>query len=187
MPKPSPLTEKKWAEVERRFMAGESAASLAKEFKIERSSITRRFTQQKKTVNTVANQMLTTEKMFSELDFKQQTYATDLYAKLRSISGHLAGAAEFGAATAHRASGIAHSMVQKIDDANPLDSAKALVEIATLTNLANESSKIGLSLLAANKEMIKRANDEEPHKLPILPGITFDNGAPGTHPAKANT
>ncbi len=73
---------------------------------------------------------------------------------------HLAGAAKFGAATAHRLSGIAHNKVQEIDDAAPLDakSLDALKGVAVLTKLANESSQIGVNLLAANKEMIKEAN-----------------------------
>lgn len=87
---------------------------------------------------------------------RQQTF-NDLTAKLSNISGHLASAAEYGAATAHRLSGIAHAKVAEIDDATPLDdkSLTALKGIAVLTRMANESSEIGLNLLRANKEALK--------------------------------
>ena len=73
---------------------------------------------------------------------------------------HLAGAGKFGAATAHRLSGIAHAKVQEIDDAKPLDaeSIESLRGVAVLTKMANESAVIGIGLLAANKDMIKELN-----------------------------
>lgn len=73
---------------------------------------------------------------------------------------HLAGAGKFGAATAHRLSGIAHGKVSQIDDASPLneESLESLKGIAVLTKMANDSSQIGINLLAANKEFIKDQN-----------------------------
>lgn len=73
---------------------------------------------------------------------------------------HLAGAAKFGSATAHRLSGIAHGKVAEIDDAAPLDekSLESLKGVAVLTKMANDASQIGVNLLAANKEMIRDLN-----------------------------
>lgn len=82
---------------------------------------------------------------------------------MRAISGHLAGAANYGAATAHRLAGIANAKVALIDDAAPLE-AKSLEElkgIAALTRMANEASHIPLNLLKANKEMIDDLNSRE--------------------------
>lgn len=73
---------------------------------------------------------------------------------------HLAGAAKYGASTAHRLSGIANAKVMEIDDAAPLTDASllSLKGVAVLTKVANEASQIGVNLLAANKDMIKEAN-----------------------------
>jgi hypothetical protein len=80
-----------------------------------------------------------------------------------AISGHLASAAEYGAATAHRLSGIAHNKVNEIDDAAPLNekSLESLKGIAVLTKMANEASTIAVNLLAANKDTIKKINSGE--------------------------
>lgn len=80
--------------------------------------------------------------------------------QLRSISGHLAGAANFGASTAHRLAGIANGKVALIDDAAPLseESMAELKGIAALTRMANEASEIGVNLLRANKDQIDEAS-----------------------------
>ena len=74
---------------------------------------------------------------------------------------HLAGAAKYGSATAHRLSGIANAQVDRIDDANPMNEAsiETLKGVSALTRLANDSSQIGLNLLNANKDRIKRIDD----------------------------
>ena len=160
MARPSKLTEKQWAEIGKRLLGGEKPAALAKEFKIDRAALTRRFSQQVKTVNHVAKQIVTAEASLYALPVAQQLEAISLANKLRSISTHLASAAEYGSMTAHRLSGIAHGQVEKIDDADPLceQSLESLKGIAALTKMANASSEIGLNLLRANKEAIDSIN-----------------------------
>ncbi|MFM0566956.1 hypothetical protein PQQ88_01235 [Paraburkholderia caledonica] len=96
----------------------------------------------------------------SALPISRQQIVSDLAQKLMNISGHLASAAEYGAATAHRLSGIAHMKIAEIDDAKPLDQAgiETLKGIAVLTKMANESSEIAVNLLTANKETVKELN-----------------------------
>jgi hypothetical protein len=175
MARPSKLTDKQWSEIERRLLAGEKPASLAKEYKIDRAAITRKFSQQTKTVKAVANQMLAAEDALRALPVAQQLNAINLADQLRAISGHLAGAANFGAATAHRLAGIANGRVAQIDDAVPLDDA-GIVElkgIAVLTRMANEASEIGVNLLRANKETIDAMNKTEDAK-DSLKGFTIE-------------
>lgn len=141
-------------------MSGEKASDLAKEHGIDRAALTRRFAQQTKTVKAVANQMLAAEDALRSLPVAQQINAINLADQLRSISGHLAGAANYGAATAHRLAGIANGRVAQIDDAKPLDD-QGMVElkgIAVLTRMANESSEIGINLLRANKDTVTELN-----------------------------
>ncbi len=159
MGRPSKLTAKQWDTIGKRFLAGEKARPLGREFGVSEAAIRQRFSTQHEQIKTVANQIVAAESAFKELPLASQIATQDLAAQLRSISGHLAGAANFGAATAHRLSGIAHAQVQKIDDAEPLgaESIESLKGVAALTKLANDSSQIGLNLLSANKEMIRDA------------------------------
>lgn len=152
----SKLSEVQWKDVEQRMLAGESVRAIAKSYGVSETAIRLRKSSQVKDIKTVANQILATEIAFKALPIASQISAHNLADDLRAISTHLAGAGKYGAATAHRLSGIAHCKVQEIDDAAPLDadSLEALKGVAVLTKLANDSSQIGLNLLAANKDML---------------------------------
>lgn len=157
MGRPSKLTPKQWAEVERRLLNGEKADALGKEFKVSGSSIRERFSALHGKVKAVASQLVSAESALRELPVSAQLSALSLADELRAISMHMAGAAKYGAATAHRLAGIAHGKVVEIDDAAPLDdkSFTALKGIATLTRMANDAAVIPSNLLAANKDAMK--------------------------------
>ena len=93
------------------------------------------------------------------LPVAQQLAAINLADELKAISTHMAGAAKYGAMTAHRLSGIANAQVDLIDDAEPLKSIETLKGIAALTKTANEASDIALNLLSANKKHVERLNE----------------------------
>lgn len=160
MGRPSKLTDRQWSNVEKRLLAGESQGALAKEYKISKAAIQKRFSGRLETVKTVANQLVAAEQALHKLPVSDQLATLTLADELRAISTHLAGAAKFGAATAHRLSGIAHAKVQEIDDAAPLDekSMESLKGVAVLTKIANEASTIGVNLLAANKDTVREIN-----------------------------
>ena len=160
MGRPSKLTDKQWAEIQKRLLAGEKAADLAREFKVSKTRISERFSERNGTVKAVANQLVAAEVALRQLPVTEQIAALTLADELKAISKHLAGAAKYGAATAHRLSGIAHAKVQEIDDAAPMDdtSREALRDVAVLTKLANESATIPMNLLAANKDLAKEIN-----------------------------
>lgn len=170
MGRKSKLTEKQWESIGKRLLDGESARGLASEFGVAESAIRKRFSARTKEIKNVANQLVAAETAFAELPLSAQISARTLADRMKSISEHLAGAAEFGAATSHRVSGIANAMVSRIDDVDPLsaESMEALKGIAALTKLANESSTIPINLLAANKEMIKEMNKPEADDAQLL-------------------
>lgn len=163
MGRPSKLTEKQWADIQQRLLNGEKAAALAREFKVSKTRISERFSERTGTIRNVAEQLVAAEGALRALPVSEQVQALNLADELRAISMHLAGAAKFGAATAHRLNGIAHAKVQEIDDAAPLsaESLESLKGIAVLTKIANDSATIGLNLLAANKEAIKEMNQDQ--------------------------
>jgi hypothetical protein len=168
MGRTSKLTEKQWESIGKRLLDGESARSLGREFGVAESAIRKRLSAQVGQVKTVANQLVETERAFNALPISAQISARTLANRLLAISDHLAGAAEYGAATAHRLSGIAHMKANEIDDAKPLDaeSLESLRGIAALTKMANDASEIGVNLLRANKEAVDGLSKPEDKEVP---------------------
>lgn len=160
MGRPSKLTDLQWEQIGKRLLAGESTSDLAREFGVSKSVISTRFSKRTETVKTVVNQMVEVDRSFNSLNVSEQIAARSLFDELKAISTHLAGAAKYGAMTAHRLAGIAQDQVQKIDDADPLseESLQSLKGIAALSRTANMSSEIAMNLLNANKETVKDMN-----------------------------
>lgn len=173
MGRPSKLTEKQWAEIEKRLLEGESRRAVAAKFGVSEAAIRKRLGAQVEQIKTVANQVVAAERAVQELPVSAQVSVANYAAKLRALSDHLLGAATYGAATSHRLAGIAHAKVQEIDDAAPLnsESLEALKGVAVLTKMANESATIGLNLLAANKDAVKEMNQQE---KPIPQRVTVE-------------
>lgn len=171
MGRKSSLTEKQWSEIERRLLAGEKGRALAREFDISEAAIRKRCGAQTKQVKDVANQLVAAETAFRALPIGAQIQARTLADELKEISMHLAGAARFGAATAHRLSGIAHAKVAEIDDAKPMDdqSRIALSDIGALTRLANGAAEIGMDLIKATKD--HKPEDDKPTPVQIVIGV----------------
>lgn len=175
MGRKSKLTPDQWNEIQKRHIDGESLRSLAKEFGVSESSARERISAQSAQIKTVANQIVTAERALAQLPVSAQITAQNLASKLRAISDNLASAAQYGAATAHRLSALANSEVAKVDDADPLASAEKLRGVAALTTLANESGKIALNLLAANKEDVARVNRGDADKKPLELSDLYDD------------
>lgn len=173
MGRPSKLTDAQWETIGKRLLAGESAASLAREFKVSKAAISTRFSKRIETVKTVAAQIVEVDRSLSFLNVSEQIAAFSLADDLKAVSKHLAGAARYGAMTSHRLSGIAHSQIEKIDDADPLgeESMESLKGIAVLTKMANASSEIGMNLLRANKEQIESLNAPSSDSASLLRSI----------------
>lgn len=163
MGRPSALTEAKWEIIGKRLLSGESAASLAREFKVSKATISTRFSKRVQNVKEVAHQIVETERALSLLNIPEQMAARSLADDLKSISEHLAGAARYGAMTAHHLSGAAHRHNVSIRHDRPLnkDETEKLRSAAILTAMANEASKVGLSLLSANKDSMEEMRRHE--------------------------
>ena len=160
MGRKSKLSEKQWEAVKTRLLSGEKAADLAREFGVSKTTISERFSERIQTVRDLANKIVEVDYAFKKLPVVDQLETLSLVDELKAISTHLAGAAKFGSATAHRLAGIAHAKVHEIDDAAPLDetSLETLKGIAVLTRMANDASVIGVNLLNANKDQVKLVN-----------------------------
>lgn len=158
------LSQLQWDDIEKRLLNGESRNAIAKLYGINESTIRTHFRDTVETVKAVANQMVATDIAVSQLTPKARENAFALFEKLRGISYHLLSAAEYGAMTAHRLSGIAHEQSQLISDIDPLGdetSALAIKSVSVLTSAANDSMVGGMALLKANAERIADMHAQE--------------------------
>lgn len=169
MARKSQLTDKQWHDIERRFISGESARALGREFGVAESTIRTRFSAQSAQIKAVASQVIRAEEAFKALPYSAQISAQSLIDDLRSVSLHLAGAAKYGAMTAHRLNGIANQQLDKIDDTDLTsnENMEIIRGTAIVTELANKASVIGNNLLSANKETINKANSEPEQRKQI--------------------
>jgi hypothetical protein len=159
--RPSKLSDKQWAEIQKRLLNGEKAGALAKEFNVARSTISDKFSAINGKVKYAANQILRTEAVLGGLSISGQIAAISLADEMRAISTHLAGAGKLNAMTSHRLAGIANMQVDKIDEANPMESQETLQAISALTKMSNDASMIGINLLNANKDIVKESNTKQ--------------------------
>lgn len=163
MARPSKLSENQWLEIERRVIAGETYRSLGKEFGVTESAIRQQVSARAKLVKAVANQIVETERAFMALPVSSQIYARSLADELKAISSHLAGAAKYGAMTAHKLSHIANEKAEEID---PLTvDIESLGTIAALTRTANEAGKMGIELIKATKDTAAEDEPPEPKRV----------------------
>lgn len=172
MGRPSKLSPSQWNELHRRLLAGETARSLGREFGVSEAAIRKKYganhsvSAQSAQVRSAAIKLAEANNALEALPAAQREVAMNLSDKLRSISSSLANAAELGAKTAHRLQALSNAEVSKVDDAEPMQSIDNLRNVGVLTKLANDSAAIALNLLAANKESVKRLNDDEEEEKP---------------------
>lgn len=157
MGRKSKLTDKQWAEIERRMLDGEPQRKLAREFGVSESALRGKVSAQVKQIKVVANQIVSTERAVSGLPIAAQITAHNLASKLRSISDNMASAADLASATSLRMQALANAHSQKIDDSDPM-AGDVLREVNALISVANEAAKTPIGLLAANKDAINAAN-----------------------------
>ncbi len=171
MGRPSNLSQDQWDTVLKRVLAGEKASDLAREYGVSKTAISVRVSKRAETLKGVANQLVAAETSLRSLPVSEQVITLNLVDELRAISTHLAGAAKYGAATAHRLAGVAHGLVDQIDDADPLRSMEQIKAIAVLGKTANEAASTALNLVAANKGHIPI---EPPKPAGALPADVLD-------------
>ena len=163
MGRKSALTDKQWDEIGKALLEGISGRSLAAKYGISEAAIRKKFGAQVNQIKAVANQLVAAETSFRALPISAQIGARTLADRLISISTHLASAAEYGAATAHRLAGIAHDKSAEVDPSKPLDEAgrEVMKDIMAITRTANEAAATGLNLMNANKDAASKLSEDE--------------------------
>jgi len=150
MGRPSKLTDSQWARLEERLLKGESTNDLAREYGISHAAISKRFASRKTELKALASKMAEVETEYNNLPFSEKLAVRNLADDLKDISYHLAGAAKYGAMTAHKLSTIAQGQAERVSDIDPLgESAQELQAVAVLTETANKAAKTGIDLIRA--------------------------------------
>lgn len=148
MGRPPALTDRQKAEIGRRLAQGESAASLAKEFKVGRATMTRCFSGRLKTIKEVATKLAEAEIVLEHLPVSEQVAIRDLTDHLKGITTNATQAAETGMKTANLLHTKALAQVESLE--NPTVDDLRLSD--ALLTVAGKASALGVSLMASNKD-----------------------------------
>lgn len=156
---PPKITPAQWDDIERRASAGESTASLAREYGVSESALRKRgiSSQRCGKVREVAQRLAAAHAEVATLPPRAQHLAVSLAEELRAISSNLAQAARYGSATAQRLAQAAHDQVEH---AEVLDEG-TLRSVAMVTRTANEAGQLGVQLLKANEDTMRESAERE--------------------------
>ena len=166
------LTPEIWAKMEREILIDKVPVKrVANQYGFSLPVVKRRLEDSKangfRSLKTIVTEKVEAEKKIIELQqeikdlpMARQFTAKDLEKKLLNISFHLTSAAEQGAATAHRASILANEAMEAVGQIGDTEfDLSHLATVAMLTETANESAKIGLGLLNANKGNVNKPDE----------------------------
>lgn len=166
------LTPEIWAKMEREILIDKVPVKrVANQYGFCLPVVKRRLEDSKangyRSLKTIVTEKVEAEKKIIELQqeikdlpMARQFTAKDLEKKLLNISFHLTSAAEQGAATAHRASILANEAMEAVGQIGDTEfDLSHLATVAMLTETANESAKIGLGLLNANKGNVNKPDE----------------------------
>ena len=181
MGRKSSLSVDQWADVERRYVVnGESICALAKEYGVNESSIRRKLKEKegyqdgmREELTHLASRKVKAEreimKVNSEIEslpVVRQMIVSDLAAKLAAVSNHVASTAEYMSATSHKLAAIANSLMDKVDDAEPMKSTETLQQAAAIIRLSNDAAQTPMNLLKANQSTIDAMNKVNSEEVP---------------------
>lgn len=158
MARTSKLSDKQWADIERRYLDGESIRSLAGEFGLSDTAIRKRISSHTKPIQTIANQLANAEKAMEALPISSQVKVRALADELKDISANLASAARDGSHTASIMAALANQTAVGISP-EEID-IEAVKNVMVLTRASNDAASIGIDLIAANKEAAEAARNQ---------------------------
>lgn len=156
MGRPSKLTEKQWDEIERRMLAGETASSLAREYKVTEGAIRNRKRATVETMKTVSNQIVAVEKALKQMPLTTRDNTRNYAARLLAIGDTYYDVTEMATATAYKLHTIANIASGKIDEVDPFTSEgqDLLKGIAFAVKAGNDALNPANTLLKANEDRV---------------------------------
>ena len=146
MARPSKLSDRQWAEIEKRHLDGESIRSLAREFKVSESTIRERISAQSAQVKKVANQIVETNQALKALPISAQISAHNRAARLMAIQDATDDAAIAGSITSKRVSEAVQRRVNAQTDDELLD-AENMRGVMAAGMVSNTHAKLGIDVM----------------------------------------
>lgn len=148
MGRPSKLTESQWEDLLRRLASGEAATTLARKYKISKTSISKRVSQQAEVSKLIAHDLVEIETRIESLPVSQQRVIRSIADRLKDMSADYAEAAQDGVETARHLQGLAKQQARALGAEVTADDLRP---IAALAETANKSAAMASNLIAANK------------------------------------
>jgi hypothetical protein len=132
-PKRKKLTEEQWKDIEVRYICGDSARKLGKEFHIPESTIRGRVKDSETRIKPLAEQIITNEREYESLSAKNQEIVDGVVATMRSISENMLVGSAYGAETFKHLSFVAYHQAKKISRHEPdMETLKTVRQIKTV-------------------------------------------------------
>jgi hypothetical protein len=148
MGRPSKLTDSQWEDLLRRLALGETAADLARKYRISPTSISKRVSQQAEDSKTLAVELVKVESAIKSKPVSQQRVIRSIADRLQVMSEDYAEAAQDGVETAKHLQAMSKAQAKALP---PDATVEDLRPIAALAETANKSAAMASNLIAANK------------------------------------
>ena len=149
MGRPSKLSDKQKAEIQRRRINGETIRALAKIFKVSAATISALVSERTETIKTLAATIANAERKFDSLAVSEQIAVRCFADHLKGISDGLATAASLIAQTSAHLAEIAYGKATRLTA--ECDESDLRV-VAAFLETSNRASVIGVNLLTNNKD-----------------------------------
>ncbi len=140
------FNEKQKKIIRERLKSGESAAEIARDYGVPRSTIWRGFCKDKQEVKALAQQIVATETQLNATTQQVRLEAIDLASEMLAMSNNVAIGAKHGSVTYQRLMS-AGSVISERINAEDVDE-EALVQIAKLSEVANKAADGAFKLMA---------------------------------------
>jgi len=156
MPRKSPLPEATWEIIGCRYLAGDSARALGREYGITEGAVRNRFSVRNTQIKAVANQLVTAENALRALPYSTQLTALDYANSLRTLQNNMLAGASHSSVTFVRLSSLASAMTEKVDHSKSFaENYEEYKAIAAVQRTANDAATVPTALLNANKDAAK--------------------------------
>lgn len=146
--RPSKLTERQWAEIGRRVANKEPIRALAKEFGIDKTAISRRFSPQVKKLETLAKTIVEVEREFDALPISQQSCVIQFADNMKGIAQSASAGGKSGMVGAQRLLNVFERRCAMVTESTPIEDLRP---IAALAETAQKGASLGLALLSSDK------------------------------------
>lgn len=143
------FTEAQKVEIQRRISNGEKMSDLAKEFKVNKSQMTRHFSQPVAKIETIANQVLETEREIKGLNISQQLLLADRINHLRLRNELLEEGAHHQAFVYKKLSLAARNKADGMDLSAEQLNEEELSSLMKLGMTANTFAKVSIDMKKA--------------------------------------